>query len=57
MASDQWRCSSSAAFAPSSFLFENLLIDGGGMGGIYWDNVSLYQPSAHRRFVAQQCSS
>ena len=27
---------SSPAFAPSSFVFENLLIDGGGEGGIYW---------------------
>ena len=30
---------SSPAFAPSSFVFENLLIDGGGEGGIYWDNM------------------
>ena len=30
---------SQPAFAPSSFVFENLLIDGGGEGGIYWDNM------------------
>ena len=38
---------SSRAFAPSSFVFENLLIDGGGEGGIYWDNMGESSAAGH----------